>query len=236
MKSPVICLHGWCCDACHFDQQVDYFSGSREIVSIPWQSILVDHPGPVDLELAARVVESACQAEDLSDPPILVGHSMGGMLAAMVAKARRLEIKGIVVIDATWPLDQAAAEFFGSFIAQLEVDFPGAIRDFFTTRLLSPDDDPGINADVIERVVQSDPVVGLAVFRDLQTPGRLPRVEDVAVPIMGISSTLKFLDRDNLLKHAPDAWYGQIVGSGHFLMQQAPDQLNAMLERFFCHI
>jgi len=30
----------------------------------------------------------------------------------------------------------------------------------------------------------------------------------------------------------PDAMVGQVVGSGHYLMLPAPDQVNAMLDRF----
>ncbi|MBG84748.1 MAG: hypothetical protein CMJ40_09400 [Phycisphaerae bacterium] len=235
-SSPIACLHGWCCEASHFNPQIEYFSPQRRIISLPWQSSLLEHDGPVDLAVAAKRIESACLAEKFDQPPILVGHSMGGMLAAMIARDLGVPVKAIVVIDATWPLDQVSSDFFESFIPGLEADFQTSIRDFFTTRLLSPSDDPVINARIIDQVVQSDPDVALAVFRDLQTPGRLPAVEDIPVPIMGISSSLRFLDRDNLLHHAPDAWYGQIAGSGHFIMQQAPAQLNPMLACFFDHV
>ena len=234
--SPVVCLHGWCCEASHFKSQIEYFSLQRRIISIPWQSGLAEHLMPVDLTVAMDLIESTCLAEKFDQPPILVGHSMGGMLAAMIARDLRMPVKAIVVVDATWPLDQASSDLFESFIPGLEADFQDSIRNFFATRLLSPSDDPVINAGIINQVVQSDPDVALAVFRDLQTPGRLPVVEDIPVPIMGISSSLRFLDRDNLLHHAPDAWYGQIAGSGHFIMQQMPTQLNPMLACFFDHV
>ena len=212
------------------------FSDSRETLSIPWQSNLIGLDRPVDLVLAASEIESCCLEASLSGPPVLIGHSMGGMLAAMIARSNRLDVKGIVVVDATWPLDSASSDFFKSFIPGLEADFGGAIREFFESRLTAPGDDRTINDRIIEKVVESDAEIALALFRDLQTPGRLPRVEEISVPILGISSSLQFLDRDNLLTHSPDAWYGQIPGSGHFLMQQATDQLNAMLETFLIHI
>ncbi len=233
--SPVVCLHGWCCDADHFNRQIDRFSGERRIVSIPWQADLLDHEGPVDLQIAAANVESFCVDANFDRPPILVGHSMGGMLAAMIARDANVPVGAIVVIDATWPLSSVSSELFQSFIPAMESDFKKAVRDFFMTRLISPLDDPKINTDIIDQVVQSDPEVGLAIFRDLQTPNRLPMAEDISVPIMGIGSSLEFLDRGILLEHAPYAWYGQIAGAGHFVMQQAPEQLDAMLSRFFRH-
>ncbi|MEE2906561.1 MAG: alpha/beta hydrolase [Planctomycetota bacterium] len=236
MTASLVCLHGWCCEAWHFDPQVEYFSLRHRIVSIPWQARLKDHDDPINLEVAARDIETVCRDSELPGPLVLIGHSMGGMLAAMMASAGRLDIAGIVVIDATWPFDPKSSEFFRSFIPQLETDFPGAVRKFFTQRLERPEDDPAINARVVDGVVQSDPRVGLAVFRDLQTPNRLPLAEEVPVPILGISSSLQFLDRDNLLSHAKDAWYGQIAGSGHHLMLQVPEQLNAMLERFLSRL
>ncbi len=236
MRSPIVCLHGWCCDARDFDLQTQYFSKTRRIISSPWQANLLGHEGLVDLEVAASGIESECLASKLDGPPILVGHSMGGMLAAMIARNRTLPIKAIVVIDATWPLDQSSSDFFQSFIPDLESDFKTTIRDFFMNRLVSADDDPDITREVVDRVVQSDQEIGLALFRDLQTPHRLPVAEDVGVPIMGISSSLQFLDRDTLLDHSPQSWFGQIPGSGHFMMQQATSQLNAMLDSFFDHV
>lgn len=233
---PLVCLHGWCCRADHFKAQAVCFSGDRRVISMPWQSDLGSQGAPVDLATAARLVESACVAERLEQPPVLVGHSMGGMLAAMIARDGIVPVRAIVVIDATWPLDQASSDFFESFVPGLESDFQSSIRDFFNARLTAPSDDPDINAAIIDEVAQSDPEVALAIFRDLQTPGRLPSVEEVPVPIMGISSSLRFLDRDNLLRHAPDAWYGQVPGVGHFIMQQAPSQLNAMLASFLDHL
>lgn len=236
MISPLVFLHGWCCEADHFASQISYFSPGRDVVSVPWQSDLMDHSASVDLSVAEHHIESVCLSQAWTEPVVLIGHSMGGMLAAMIARSNRLDVKGIVVVDATWPLDSASSDFFKSFIPGLEADFGGAIREFFESRLTAPGDDRTINDRIIEKVVESDAEIALALFRDLQTPGRLPRVEEISVPILGISSSLQFLDRDNLLTHSPDAWYGQIPGSGHFLMQQAPDQLNAMLETFLIHI
>lgn len=233
---PVVFLHGWSCAANHFDCQVAAFSHQRSAVSLPWQSDLADHDAPVDLTVAVDFIESACLAEKFERPPILVGHSMGGMLAAMIAHRGIMPISAIVVIDATWPFDAASSDFFNSFIPELEKDFSEAIRRFFTERLFSPFDDPSINASIVEQVVQTDPEIAMMVFHDLQTPNRLPSAGDIHVPIMGISSSLQFLDRDQLVLESPHAWYGQIPGAGHFLMQQATHQLNAMLDRFFVHI
>ena len=234
-RCPVVCLHGWCCEADHFNHQIARFSGERRTISIPWQANLLKHDGRVDLQVAVDLIESACLAEKFDQPPVLVGHSMGGMLAAMIARDLRVPVKAIVVVDATWPLEPAASDFFQSFIPGLESDFQSSAREFFNTRLLAPSDDPVISASIVEQIVQSNPEVALALFRDLQTPDRLPIVEEIQVPIMGIGSSLQFLDRDNLLRHAPEAWYAQIAGSGHFIMQQTPDQLNAVLSRFFRH-
>ena len=232
MTSPLVFLHGWCCDAWHFDPQVEFFSPHRSVLSIPWKQRLEQKDGAITLEVAAHDIEALCHEAAFNGAPILVGHSMGGMLAAMIAAAGRMEVAGIVVIDTTWPFTPAAAQAFRSFLPALEADFATAAREFFTTRLERPEDDPAINARVVEGVVQSNPTVALALFNDLQVPDRLPRAESVPVPILGIASALQFLDRDNLLSHAKQAWFGQVAGCGHTIMLQAPDQLNAMLARF----
>ena len=128
MTASLVFLHGWCCEADHFQDQMDYFSDSRETLSIPWQSNLTGLDRPADLSLAASEIESSCLEASLTSPLVLIGHSMGGMLAAMIAKRNQLDIKAIVVVDATWPLDRKASDFFKSFIAGLEADFAETIR------------------------------------------------------------------------------------------------------------
>ena len=230
--ASVVCLHGWCCADWHFQPQVEFFQSDREIISIPWRKRLEARSSRVDLDLAARDIEVACGEAGLSTPPILVGHSMGGMLAAMIARERRMPVAGIVVIDATWPFTPAAAEAFEAFIPVFEADFVSGARDFFVNRLEHPADDPEINQRVVDDIVTADPLVAMDLFRDLATPDRLPRAEQVEVPILGVASALQFLDRETLLAHASQAWYGQVAGCGHTIMLHAPQELNAMLKRF----
>ncbi|MCH2152918.1 MAG: alpha/beta hydrolase [Phycisphaerales bacterium] len=211
---------------------MEFFRAERSAIAIPWRKRLEARSGGVDLQIAAFEIESACEEAGLDDPPILVGHSMGGMLAAMIACARRMPVSGIVVIDATWPFTASAAKAFQSFIPAFEVDFKSGVRDFFVNRLEHPADDPKINQQVVDDVMTADPAVAMALFRDLATPGRLPKAEEVGVPILGIASALQFLDRDVLLAHAAAAWFAQMPGCGHTIMLQAPDGLNAMLKRF----
>lgn len=121
---------------------------------------------------------------------------------------------------------------FQAFIPAFEVDFKSGVRDFFVNRLEHPADDSKINQQVVDDVMTADPAVAIALFRDLATPGRLPKAEEVGVPILGIASALQFLDRDVLLAHAAAAWFAQMPGCGHAIMLQATDGLNSMLKRF----
>ena len=229
---PLVCLHGWCCDAWHFDPQVAYFSPVTEICSIPWRSRVEASGQEATLGLAVREIESACREHDLGAPPVLVGHSMGGLLAARIAAEGRLSVAGIVIIDATYPMGDDARSQFGDVLTRLRADFEATTRDFFSNRLVIPQDDPGITARVIDGVMAVDPQVAIDLFADITSPGSMPPVESIDVPILGIGSSRPFLPREALLEGSARASYGQVVGSGHMIMLQVPDQLNAMLDRF----
>ena len=233
---PLVCLHGWCCRADHFKAQAVCFSGDRRFISMPWQSDLGSQGAPVDLATAARVVESACVAERLEQPPVLVGHSMGGMLAAMIARDGIVPVRAIVVIDATWPLDQASSDFFESFVPGLESDFQSSIREFFNARLTTPSDDPDINAAIIDEVAQSDPEVALAIFAISRLPvgcrqWRRSRCPSWASAHLYDSSIVTICFVTHRM-HGMDRSPGSVISS----CSRRPSQLNAMLASFLDHL
>ena len=229
--APLVFLHGWCCDAWHFSDQIPFFAPHREAVSLPWRTLLESHAGAVSLETAVAVVEKECVRHGLHRP-VLIGHSMGGMLAAMIAAANRLPLSGVVVVDATWPLHPDAANAYQAMIPELETDFPATLQRLFSTRFVTEHDDPALIRQVAKAAASADPGTAIALLGDLSTPGRLPDGASLSVPVLGIASALELLDREELHRTLPEAWYGQIPGSGHFVTLQAAPQFNEMLSGF----
>jgi pimeloyl-ACP methyl ester carboxylesterase len=103
MRPPLLFVHGAFSQAAHFAPWLGYFreAGYRST------SISLPGHGPTDPEALERLiladyVDTVAKAvRGFDQPPVVVGHSMGGILAMRVAAGER--IAGLVVIAAPAP-------------------------------------------------------------------------------------------------------------------------------------
>ena len=105
-RPPVLFIHGAFSNAGHFDAWVDRFSRAGFDCHVP---SLPGH-GPSDDRVLARVTMADYLAAlernvgTLSEPPILVGHSMGGLLAQQLAAKGRCRALVCVASAPPWML------------------------------------------------------------------------------------------------------------------------------------
>jgi pimeloyl-ACP methyl ester carboxylesterase len=99
---PIVLIHGWCCDHTYFAPQTSHFASLGHRVVSPdlrghGRSDKPHQPYPI----GAFADDVAWLCRELKLPkPILVGHSMGGIVSFDVA-ARYPELPGaIVMLDA----------------------------------------------------------------------------------------------------------------------------------------
>jgi pimeloyl-ACP methyl ester carboxylesterase len=74
---------------------------------LPGRGQNADDVGKVTLEDSIGCVSAAVDA--VSEPPVLVGHSMGGVSTSALAERRPGDIRGIVYVSAVVPIDGATA-------------------------------------------------------------------------------------------------------------------------------
>jgi pimeloyl-ACP methyl ester carboxylesterase len=103
MRPELLLIHGAFSQAAHFEPWVDYFR------AVGYRATAISLPGrvPFDTE-ALRRLTFADYGEAVSEavrrferPPVVVGHSMGGLLAMNVATRER--VAGVVTIAAPMP-------------------------------------------------------------------------------------------------------------------------------------
>ena len=192
----------------------------------------------------ARVLKHVAE-RFLRRPFVLVGHSMGAVVALRYAAAYPSDVERLVVADAPGVLHHYAAT--SQFLAYLGLEFVPPFLDpleKFTNlarRLLAPLERLTLDPQVIlsspqlrQSLLGSDPakIAGLAVVtEDLRRV--LPEVRADTLIVWGARDTIAPLRTGRVLAlKLPNARLVVIERAAHTPMQEAPERFRAELEAF----
>lgn len=109
---PIIFIHGWLDNAASFDQLIPLLANNHSLViDLPGHG-LSGHIPPYNyyhfIDGVSLLIELINQIA--TKPCILVGHSLGGCLASIVAGSIPSKIAKLVLLDAIGPLSVAASQ------------------------------------------------------------------------------------------------------------------------------
>jgi len=180
----------------------------------------------------ARDVVAVCRDAN-AGRVVLCGHSLGGAVALEVAAVEPAMVAGVVLLDgAVLFSDALRARILEELIPALEG--PGrlqALRGYFASRMFAPFDPPELQARILDNLGILPPQVAAAVMRDALDRDFAPQIGAGRYPLMFIHARVP-ADLDRLRQLRPDAIIASVAGSGHFMAEVVPEQVNAMLDRF----
>ena len=182
-------------------------------------------------DFAADVV-AVCR-DAAVDRVVLCGHSLGAAIALDVASIQPDMVAGIVMLDGAvlYP-DAVRNQVLTGLVPALEGDgWLEALRGFFAGRMFVPVDPPELRAQVLASLAALPRQLPAAVMRDGFARDFAPQIAARQHPLMFVRATVP-ADLDRLKQLRPDAVVASVAGSGHFMAQVVPEQVNAMLDRF----
>jgi pimeloyl-ACP methyl ester carboxylesterase len=226
-------IHGIFEERSYFARQQTHFSGRRNVVVLDLRGHGQSSASPeVTVEdFAADVIAVADEAG--LESVILCGHSMGGAVALKVASARPELVRGITMLDGAvlFPESVRHAGLANLVPALATERWMDALRDYFSNRILDPQDPHELTARVMADLGQARPEFARSFFTSLFGSDYANELKNAHCPLLYIHAKAPS-DLQRLRELRPDALVGQVVGSGHYLMLSVPDQVNAMLDRF----
>jgi pimeloyl-ACP methyl ester carboxylesterase len=105
----LVLVHGGAAHSGWWDHIAPFFAGSHRVVALDLSGHGDSGRRPdYDMRLWAHEVLAAATAGDISGPPLVVGHSMGGWVAAQVGVEHGDRVDGIAIIDS--PLNDQPPE------------------------------------------------------------------------------------------------------------------------------
>jgi pimeloyl-ACP methyl ester carboxylesterase len=233
-EPPILLVHGWTCDHTYFAPQFGHFSTNHRVVA-------VDLRGHGQSDKPEQDYAPSIFADDLAwlsgelglGKPVVIGHSLGGVIAMELAVRHPELPAAVVLLDApiVWPPDgRALAE-------QLIPAFqsPGyreVQRGFIEAALFAPTDNPLRKAHIVEMLCSTPQYVLTSSYEEMLNWDGAAAAQACRVPVLNLSSARSPNDSARLTELCPQVVHGQTVGAGHFNQLEVPDQVNAMIDRF----
>jgi pimeloyl-ACP methyl ester carboxylesterase len=235
--APVVLAHGWCCDHSYLADQAEHFARAGHSV------LSLDLRGHGRSDKPQQAYPMQVFADDIAwlcgelrvAKPIVIGHSMGGIIAFELA-ARHADLPmAIVMLDAAVVLSPGARAAIPPFLDKLRGPaYAAAQRDYVARALFLPTDDAGRKARILGAMGEAPQHVMIAAFEGLSAydaSAAQGRIKAASLYIAGNEPQPR-CDIDRLRELLPHLHYGQTVGSGHFCQMEVPAQVNAMIDRF----
>jgi pimeloyl-ACP methyl ester carboxylesterase len=231
---PLLFVHGWTCNQTMFAPQVAAFQERHRVVA-------VDLRGHGQSDKPEQAYTMTAFADDLAwlcreleiERPVVIGHSMGGLIALTLAAHHPAVPGAIVTIDS--PILPAKA-VVGNLAPLLEAlrgpGFREAQRAFVSSMLFIPTDNPAIKERVIGIMNSAPQHVMASAFENMFAPDHAALAAACRVPWLALYAAHPATDLLELRRRCPHVVTGQTVGAGHFPQLEVPEQVNTMIMRF----
>jgi pimeloyl-ACP methyl ester carboxylesterase len=240
-ETALVFIHGWCSNRTFWKEQLDEMAKQYRVVAI-------DLPGHGEsgrnrekwsITSFAEDVETVVESLDLKQV-ILIGHSMGGLVALEAAPLLPDVVIGVIGIDAISNVEsENQPDMMERVIAAFEADFEGTMNAF-VPRLFSANTDSTIVQWVAKSSAKADKVMALSIMRGVSEIDEKNLLSSAGVPVRCVyaasedpSGPQSYVEINK--KYADfDAVF--VDGVGHFLYLENPDEVNRHLLAFIKEI
>jgi pimeloyl-ACP methyl ester carboxylesterase len=234
-EPPLLFVHGWTCNHTHWAAQVAHFSPRHRVVTVDLRGHGQSDAPQQDYTMEGFADDLAWICERLGvDRPIVIGHSMGGIVTLAMC-ARYLDVaRAGVLVDAPFPPIRAGNEnrLAPVIEAMSQPDYLDYTRGFIET-MFSPDDDALRKEEIVAGMLATPQHVLVGALKGNAALDSAAAASACKQPLLAISAGhMTFNDVSRLKTEFPQIRFAQTVGSGHFNMVEVPEQVNAMIERF----
>lgn len=231
---PFVLIPGWCCDTTFFEPQVEHFARRHEVVVLDLRGCGRSAAGAsYEIEDHADDVAALCRELGL-ERPVVAGHSLGGMVALELASRHPSLVGAVIGLDpGPFDLLPESRRLFEAHVDALSGPDGAAARRAIVEENFLAADASDRRRRIVETMLAAPADVAIPSFGAVLRWNGAGALQRCAVPLLVVlAEPVGSNAPARLLALKPDVDIGVTVGAGHFLHLEAPDQVNAMIERF----
>ena len=231
--APLVLVHGIACHRGFWGPQLERFGRERRVVAVDLRGHgASDAPRqPYPIQALADDVGWLCEQLGLSRP-VVIGHSLGGIVALELGAVRPDLVRSAVMIDSVLLPAPGRMEFVAELVAQLRgPDGARVLRDYFAS-FFSPHAPADLREWVLDQAARVPAHVTSSIWEEWARGwDDAAALQRCAVPLAYLDAGTPNADLARAVALAPGLILGRTVQTGHFSQLESPEQVNAMLAR-----
>jgi pimeloyl-ACP methyl ester carboxylesterase len=232
---PILLVHGWLCDSTDWSWQLDAFAGRHRVIAPDLRGHGRSSEGG-DYALETFAHDLALLLDELdARPAVVVGHSLGGAVASILAVEHPEHVRALVLVDPAIGLGaelEPVARSVAPALAGPE-GFDFLIRAF--SGMEGPDTPGGLVTWHRRRALGFPQAFMVDTWRAQEESGVLYRPDADrylarrACPVLSVYAGQERADWEGRLLSDPHSRALAWSGVGHWLHQERPDELNRLV-------
>ena len=236
-STALVFVHGWSCDRSYWNEQILPFSERYKVVTVDLGGHGESGMGREDWTISSFGVDVATVIKKLDlDQVILVGHSMGGDVIVDAALHLPGVVSGLIIVDTYNTLGSGRSmDEINNIVKELGANFTVNVQRLVRSFFL-PNSDSSLVDFVVNDMSAAPPDVALSAgYSSLMHSRHITHdLEQLNLPVIAINSDQESTDVESMQQHGVEVHI--MPGVGHFLMMEAPDRFNELLEKMIKEI
>jgi pimeloyl-ACP methyl ester carboxylesterase/RimJ/RimL family protein N-acetyltransferase len=233
-EPAVVLVHGIACHRGFMAPQARFLRARHRVVAVDLRGH-GDSDAPQQrytIEGLADDVGWVCEQLGI-EHAVVVGHSLGGLVALELAATRPDLARAAALIDSVLLAGGDRPATVAGLVAGLRgPDGDRVLRDYFRL-FFGPHDDPAVCDWILDQAVRTPAHVISSIWEEASSSwDDADALARCRAPLLYLDAGTPNADLPRAVRLNPSITLGRTVGTGHFSQLICPAQVNAMLERF----